>query len=474
MSKMIYAYNIEHDEIADQHYAALYEERRRDACFVGAIQHGDVIHAFRDHLGLIPLYYRYTSNGVQFASDYQSLVQSTDTLSPMGTYTFTRFSTARLHPLFEEIHIVPPATVIEINPTTREEKVIYTYTMQPRHIPVNLSWNDLLHEFKHLMLQAVERTVKQDTVGLYLSGGIDSALVALMLKELGVSIHAYTSGPWGETSSDVQYALINADIIGVNQHEIDYLETADYEALMDDIAPLYRTPRGVPTVIGVTSLWKNTGIASEQQLYFGHNCDNMTASTTLQYLTLFLQQIPTPLRKRIHPAVHHRDLIENFFHLKRNFDADYHQLALIPIPDDADDMYRITLMATATSTNEIYTQPAVVNHILMGNPYYDVDVVEFSMGLPLNRRLRFKLDGVRPSLIFEKHLARMLAKQYLPEDVVERKKAFTVPFERDKQSQAFYDNLPRSVFDIPLKKPAERFAGDILKRWLKHIGYSSG
>ena len=82
---------------------------------------------------------------------------------------------------------------------------------------------------------------------------------------------------------------------------------------------------------------------------------------------------------------------------------------------------------------------------------------------------RLALDGKRLPIL-EKHLIQKLALRYLPRDIVQRKKAFIVSFERDERTQALYEKLPREICGIPLQQPHERFGAAMLLRWLDDCG----
>ena len=86
---------------------------------------------------------------------------------------------------------------------------------------------------------------------MYLSGGIDSAMIGIILKKLGVKVRAYTCGPWGESSSDLVYARQNAEVVGVDSHEIHCLQTDDYESAMSALPSAYGIPHGTATALGV-------------------------------------------------------------------------------------------------------------------------------------------------------------------------------------------------------------------------------
>ena len=182
MLHLLHAHNISLNEFADGDYKELYNERRRDSNFAAAVVIGDKVHAFRDHLGIAPLYFRFSNGGVRLSNQLSNLITHSDTVNHAGVRALVKLGTPRLLPLFDEIHIVPPATVIEIDPGRRSYKPIYSYSLRPQKIPLTHSWAELVDRFKQLMISAIEKRLKSDTVGLYLSGGIDSAIIGIILR----------------------------------------------------------------------------------------------------------------------------------------------------------------------------------------------------------------------------------------------------------------------------------------------------
>jgi len=195
VSQLLFAHNISLEEFADYDYQALYTTRRRDSNFAAAVQVDDQVHAFRDHLGIAPLYYRFSESGLCFSNQLSGLVKASDSLNAAGVRALVKLGTPRLLPLFNEIHIIPPATVVEIDPARRSSKAIYAYPLQPRTISWRRSWRELVDEFERLMTRAIEKTLQCDAVGLYLSGGIDSAMIGIILKKLGATVRAYKACP---------------------------------------------------------------------------------------------------------------------------------------------------------------------------------------------------------------------------------------------------------------------------------------
>ena len=240
-------------------------------------------------MGIAPLYFRYVDGGVKFSNQLSDLVQLSDTLNAAGIRALVKLGTPRLLPLFDEIHIVPPAFVIEIDPERRSFKGIYSYALKPQKVSILRSWSELVDQFEILMTRAIEQCLQTDEVGLYLSGGIDSAMIGIILKKLGVKVHAYTSGPWGESSSDIVYAKRNAEIIGVDGHEIHYLQTDDYESAMSALPRAYGIPHGTSTALGLIKLRENTSVIEQRQIFFGQNSDTVMAAMRGQYPKLSVE-----------------------------------------------------------------------------------------------------------------------------------------------------------------------------------------
>ncbi len=471
-SRVLLSYNFDQKDIEDHQFETLFCERRRDAAFAFAYSRDGYIYALRDHLGTIPLYYRYTSQGIRFSTNLTELINPEDELVPQGVVTYLKFGTPKLSPLVSGIYLVPPGTVIQIDPRTQTVTQLYRYSLTPRKIPTNTSLKDLTEELDVLFSQAIHRLIQFQTVGLYLSGGIDSALIGIYLRKAGVAVNAYTSAPWGRISSDVPLAKANAQLIGVNNHAIDYLETSDYPHAIAHIPNLYKQPHGTTTAIGVSNLWLHTHIAQEKQVFLGQNSDTMLCSVPAQHLTYFAYTLPFLLRRRLHPAFQHRNLVTSYLTLAKRFSQPLDTLCTLIPPQSFTRIQKLThagiFVAHTPSDGEVLTQPALSHNIVASNPYYDVDLIEFAMGIPFHHRVTINRAS-KLKVVFEKKILRALAIRYLPRTTVFRKKGFAVSFARDKQSSRLARELPTHWGTLQLERIDERFAAKILVDWLDLI-----
>jgi hypothetical protein len=464
-------YNFVPGDLRDGDFAALYERRRRDSVFAFAYRNeaGETI-ALRDHIGIAPLYYRDGPGGLRFALAMNDLVEEGDELDDYGTRLFLAHGTAKLGPPVRGVKTVPQGTVIRFRADGSTE-VLYEYRLPSEPLP-SLTLDELADETDRLMRAAVERTVKTDSVGLYMSGGIDSALVAIYLKRAGVEVSAYTSAPWGEGGSDVGPSKMNVQLAGVDRHTIVPLDTADYARHVDASRRLYGSPHGVTTLIGVASLFDGSDIGDCEQVYLGHNTDTMTCSTGAQYLVYFAQNLPRAVRRRVHPDLCHEDVLSNFF----SFQTCGYEPDCEVFPDayrDLDGVRLLTLGAIyVTQTpahSELLVDPVIQQGAVASGPYYDMDLVEFCLRLPRRQRISYSRSATL-KLQIDKRVFRKVAERYLPPEIVNRKKAFTIPFARDEASRAYEAALPTRWGDRPLDDRRHRFTAKMLGEFARDHG----
>lgn len=458
-------YNFNLADSADQDYHALYTVRRRDALFAFAIPQpdGSVILG-RDHLGNVPLFYRNDRKEVSYSLFLGDLLTGDETTQEEGLRTYLAIGTLKLAPLFKEVHSVPPGTVVRAYPDGRTD-TLYEYQLTPRRLG-GWSFTQCVDETDRLLVQATRRTLKEKRVGLYLSGGIDSALTGIYLKKAGAQVHGYTAAPWGAASEEARLAALNAKIIGTETHTIRALNTEQYAKYADDSLGAYGNPNGAPSQIGVLCIQQETPLPEERQIYFGQNTDTMTCSVPDQSLVYFTSLLPRLMRERLHPALRGKSDIDMYTSFRTSglvshFAPLARFRAYTPIE-------RITcagmFFGHTPVDGEIMSLPAIRSGQIVSNLYYDMDLIEFAMGIPRTYRLEWG-HGSKIGIAFGKRIFKALARRYLPSEIVDRKKGFTVPVNRDDRSRAFFESLPTQIAHLKLSLPNQRFAAEMLRRW---------
>jgi len=466
--KIIFNYNFRSSDIADYDYHALYSQRRRDAVFAFAFEEedGSVI-ALRDHLGNVPLYYRVKNGNINCSAFLPELIETDDVINSSGLNTYLAIGSAKAKALVDGLGIIPPGAVMRIKRDGNRE-VLFRYRFNLQR-GFNGSFSETVDEFDRLMIQAIKRVVVADTVGVYLSGGIDSALIGLYLKKAGVKIHAYTSLPWGETGTEAKYARINAKTFAADKHELISLETKDYQNLIEKTLDVYANPRGLTSQIGIISLWQNSAIGQEKQIFCGHNADTLVCSMPSQYQIFVASFLPRFIRRRLHRWIGWDNYRQDY--LSTISRTRFTQLEII------DDDYLKTLsrikaltimgmLIGHTGEGEAFSLPVIRAGKIFSDPYFDLDLIEFGLNLPLRYRLSFSRHK-KTFIFLEKKIARALALKYLPPELVYRKKGMTVPVNRDQISKNFFTSLPKEIGGLKLNDPEERLAAKVLFDFVK-------
>lgn len=441
---------------------SLFFKTRRDSNFAAVfeIQDNEFL-VIRDHLGIVPVYFRVSHDKTIWSFSYNELLESGDMPTKETVRHYIAFMTAKVTELIPEVRLIPPGTVAKVK--NGEIKILYTYKMEIS--PINVSRDEAKNTLEKILDKAVERTLKHDSVGLYLSGGMDSGLLGLLLKKKGVKIIGYTALPWGRGGTEYEYALKNAEIIGCHEHYFRDVDPKKYDDYLSKVSSLYKTPNGTATTLNIASLWTETNIRNESQLYFAQNTDTFTSSVPAQVNAIIMQKIPTALRKFIVDMPFDKVIQNYLYHSSRgriwtHSNEEY-------VQKSADSVTKIAqagmYIAHTPSDSEAINSPSIASDQLCSNPYYDIDLIEYYLSLPV----KYKMDinkKQKTLLSFEKKLFREIAVNYLPADLVYRKKGFVLPKERNELSKVFFNNLPNEQFGVKVKNNYDKLSLEILRR----------
>ncbi|WP_329329306.1 asparagine synthase (glutamine-hydrolyzing) [Streptomyces mirabilis] len=187
----------------------------------------------RDHFGVKPLYFSRNRERVVFASEIKALFSDPDCPrqvawdEALASPTLTAspaLDTSAPTTWFEGVESVPAATIIEIDladGTTREHLYWTAPDFMGDPACATRDDRDIIAEFRELLADSVRDCATADvSIGLFLSGGVDSAAVAALAADTA-SLETFTVLNGSTVANgDARFARRVADELGVPNHQI--------------------------------------------------------------------------------------------------------------------------------------------------------------------------------------------------------------------------------------------------------------
>jgi asparagine synthase (glutamine-hydrolysing) len=147
----------------------------------------------RDPLGIKPLYYGRRGSAFLAASELKAF------------------------PRMDELRALPPGHAVR----PFGEPWRFAAPFPPLEPLLDPPLPEILGEIRRRLEAAVLKRLMSDVpVGVYLSGGLDSSLIAALMRPHSVRLHSFTAGMEG--AADLEAARVIADFLGTDHHELIY------------------------------------------------------------------------------------------------------------------------------------------------------------------------------------------------------------------------------------------------------------
>ncbi|MCQ1575871.1 asparagine synthase (glutamine-hydrolyzing) [Streptomyces parvus] len=183
----------------------------------------------RDRFGIKPLYYHRDNERIVFASEIKALFadgttpRRIDWPRALGEYDMNAtpgFVHGRVTTWFEDIQLVAPGTILEIRlqgGATTEHRY---WELPGPDSDSDMTDEDYVETFRDLLAASVADCATADTeLGLFLSGGIDSAAVAALAP--GRSLQTFTAlTPGTVLNGDARGGHRTAELLGLRNHQV--------------------------------------------------------------------------------------------------------------------------------------------------------------------------------------------------------------------------------------------------------------
>jgi len=340
-----------------------------------------------DRCGYYPLFYSLNCKRFIFASEAKALLKDPITSPVINESAIPEFFTFSFllgdKTFFRDIKWMLPARILIYDRTTDkiDLKRYWDFSVKPKQNRPGVSLEFALKVFRKLMKKAVERRVSdRKEVGVFLSSGLDSRLVAAFASETDTSVTTFTFGakncPDQKIAKQVAEKLglenvffeIPSDFIGNYAEDIVY--KGDGMIRIRDchfIALLKKISRKVNTVLLGTDLSVHFSLERELNKVIGLR----KKKEIIAYLFQIYQQV-------LREEEHQRAFSESFFDMikgeaKKNFVKSFDEIVLTS-PEDIWDYWEYR----NRQPRYVFNLFQYINWYLeTRHPFLDKDLIDF-------------------------------------------------------------------------------------------------
>ena len=409
----------------------------------------------RDRLGIKPLFFHFDDRAVTFASELKALTETADLtidekrLVPALSGYMKR---TRRHTIFHDVFQVVPGTYVRFDADGRKTEKTWFHIAdlidpEQHHELSRRSHSEVLGEFERRFTHAVRTMLMADApIGAFVSGGVDSSLIAQTAHDLASKPHCYTVDVAGR-HSEIAHARKLADLLDAPLHQFRFepeMFLRDWVATTwANEAPVTINPHAVPFG-NLTRLARATG---DKAVLTGEGADELFLGYPVHVRAAFDKALLTPWRavdalyRRI-PGLEPqaRSLRaasqERLQALQLNYDgADDEariEAAVERLPREERRLQAISLQLTTTTLHALLwrnDRMGMMNSIESRFPFLDESVLRFAANLPVRYKVRrtSSLSDTRHPFHASKYVVRALAAKHLPRQLTgRRKRAFPV------------------------------------------------
>ncbi len=222
----------------------------------------------RDRVGVKPLYYYFDGKSFVFASELKPIMEYKDnlTISKDALHEFFQFGYISSNlSIFEKCYKVPAGNYLTFNTNRLSLEIKEYWSVLPffEKPKFNKSEKELVDELEKLLIDSFKyRMVSDVPVGVFLSGGVDSSVVAAILQKHYGNIHTFTIGFHEAKYNEATFAKEVAEHLGTT-HSEQFLAVEEAKEILKKFVDIYDEPfgdsSGIPTTL-VSQMAKDAGV----------------------------------------------------------------------------------------------------------------------------------------------------------------------------------------------------------------------
>jgi asparagine synthase (glutamine-hydrolysing) len=437
----------------------------------------------RDRAGVKPLYYALSASSLQFASELKAL-DIDRTVDPDAAALYARY---RYVPapwsIYAGVKKLTPGSILTVSRdgTSKLERYWNAAEVAERAAAHRFdgSENDAVEKLDELLGDSVAlRMIADVPLGVFLSGGVDSSLVAaLMQRNASGPIHTFTIGFEDPRFDEARYGREVARHLGSRHDEL-YVSYADALALVPKLPRIYDEPFADSSALP-TYLVSRLARQSATVTLSGDGGDELFAGYHHHFLGARVQRrvraVPRFARRALGRAFRKIARTRSLGHALVENDpiATYRRGMLLdlasrpapelphPLPslDDPTELVMFLDFITYLPDDILVKvdRASMAVSLEAREPFLDHRVIEFAWSLPMSMKIRNDRG---------KWIARELLRRYLPDALVDREKqGFGLPLAQwlREPLREWAEDLLLHMNDSPFDVPRVR---DL---WRRHI-----
>ncbi|MBI3416398.1 MAG: asparagine synthase (glutamine-hydrolyzing) [Verrucomicrobia bacterium] len=176
----------------------------------------------RDRFGKKPLFYTRTrAGGILFASELKALrplatqAGAQWSVRPQAIYDYVSLAAVpQPDTIFEEVQMMPPASSLTFDGQRLEQRCYWRMEYAPK---TAASYEEALEQTRELIAESIQIRLRSDVpVAVFLSGGIDSSVIAYEIARAGgTNLQTFTVAAGGDDLDESPVAARTAQALGI-------------------------------------------------------------------------------------------------------------------------------------------------------------------------------------------------------------------------------------------------------------------
>ena len=422
------------------------------------------LYLFRDRLGIKPLFYYRDGGSIAFASELKSFKKVKRIPQVINQQAIRTFLNIGYIPspatIYQDIHSLEPGSYLKISESTLEQTFYWKSSSKLMAEPIQ-DEKEALIKTSDLLTSSVQLQMRSDVpFGVFLSGGIDSSLIAAQAVNLsGQKLNTFSVGFTESSHNEATYSKTIAAFLRTDHHEF-FVSQQEALDLIDPFFETYDQPfadsSGIPTMIisRLAKRYVTVCLSGEgaDELFWGYGFYKWARRLEVAPVKFLrkpisgaLSVMPSRYRRVSHlfDLDDYSNLSSHIFSQEQYFfsEKELNQLLSIPANNDFDDYYGYT---SGLNPNNGRQLDATERQALFDLHYYLCDdlltkVDRASMHYSLETRVPY-LDhrlvelalNISPSLKLRmgtsKYLLKEILYKYIPKKYFNRpKRGFSIP-----------------------------------------------